>query len=150
MGKEILDLSTIVEHPTVNIASKRHPKGKLYELINLADLGPFEYATVLQRHAESRALAEKPKLTAAERRQLEKARADTVKLLVPKLEPTVLAELTPQQQDMLVLAWSAHVQAQGSAEGNARSRRTTDGSSRDSRPSTAGRPKAGSTPRTGR
>lgn len=147
MTEEILSLSTIVERARINITSKKYPKGKLYELVGLADLGPYEYAVILARQEETGALiGSEEKLTAAQERKLEKALDDIVKLLLPGLEPVVLAALTTQQRTMIVMTWSAHVHAQaGAAEGNRPSRRTTAASSHGSKPSTAATRKRGST-----
>lgn len=148
---EILDLSTIVKRATVNITSKRHPKGKQYELVNLADLGPYEYAVIVDRNGTVEKLKKLKKLTAAQTRQIARILDEMALLVCPTLEPAVLAELTKEQKEMLVLAWSMHI---NSAEGDAAadppvSRRTTGASSRGSKRSTAATRKRGSTARRG-
>lgn len=143
---EVLTLSTIVERDTINIVSKRHPRGKLYELANLADLGPYEYAIVTARNEELQPLLARKKLTPAQERMLTKALDDVVKLLLLNVEPSVLAALTIQQKEMIVFTWIGQVSKQGAAEGNGRpSRRTTAGSSRASKSSTAATRKPGGT-----
>lgn len=152
MPEEILSLSTIAERQTVNIESKKFPAGKLYEFSNLADLGPFEYGIIVQRDAELAKLrSQKKKLTPTQERLFQKILDDTVKLVVRDVEPFVLAALTPQQKELLVVTWSQLI-LQGAAEGNARtsSRRTTGASSRGSKRSTAATRKRGSTPQRGR
>lgn len=146
MTESILNLSTIVDRPTITLASKKHPTGKLYECVGLADLGPYEHAIILDRDAKVRPLFAKKRLTAAQKLQLEKALNDTVKLIVPSLEPATLKELTSAQKQNIVIAWSLHVSPRA-AEGNAQSRRTTAASSPGSKRSTAATRKRGSTRR---
>lgn len=148
---EVLSLSTIVERKTINIESKRHPAGKLYELANLADIGPYEYAIIHQRAAEAEQLRRVKKPTVAQKRRTKKLLDDTVKLVLHGIEPAVLAALSDQQKDMIVVTWSAHLQTQRAAEGNApaKPRRTTGASSRASRSSSAATRKGGSTSRRG-
>lgn len=155
MSDEILNLSTIVKRKTINIESKKHPTGKLYEVVNQADLGPYEYAIVLQRNEQVGPLLDKmrggTRLSPAEQRKLKKALADTVSMIVVDLEPQVLAELTIQQQELIVIAWSAHIQAQmqETTPGNRQSRSTTAASRPGSKRSTAATRRGGSTSRTG-
>jgi hypothetical protein len=141
MAEEILNLSTVVERPTINVTSKKHKQGKLYELVNLADLGPFEHAAILQRQQELAPLRKLKKLTEPQKRQVKKMLDDMVVLLCPTLEPMVLKELTDEQKEMIIVVWSAHVTVDtGAAEGNRQSRRTTAARSRGSRSSTASAP----------
>ena len=148
MSEEILNLSTIVERATINVTSKRFPKGKLYELVNLADLGPYEHAVIAHHSAEVDKLKALKKMTPAQTRQAQKLLDDTVKLVCPTIEPSVLAALTEQQKEMIVVTWSVHISTQGAAEGNAPPRRRTGaGSSRLSKRSTAATRKPGSTRR---
>jgi hypothetical protein len=156
MSEEILNLSTIVERSTVNITAKRNAKAKptekLYELRNTADIGPYEYASILHGSQEVERLRALKKLTAAQERQVKKLLDDTVKLVfMTPLEPYVLAALTEQQKEMIVFTWAAHVRgaAEGNAEPNRRSRRTTAASSRGSKRSTAATQKRGSTSQRG-
>lgn len=149
MSEEIMNLSTIVTRKTINIASKKHKTGKVYELANLADLGPYEHAIIYQRNEELEKLAKAAKPTQAQERQVKKMLDDTVSLIVRDLESAVLKELTSEQKQMVVFAWSAHLEAPGAAEGKAPSRRTTGRSSRDSKSSTAATRKRGSTSRAG-
>ena len=145
MSEPLLSLSTIVSRETIELTSKRHPAGKRYELANLADLGPYEYATLVDRDSEARRLiASKKKLTKAQEARLEQLFDDVLRLLIPSLEPSVLRELTTQQKQMIVLAWAAKVTG-GAAEGNRASRRTGGASSRGSKRSTAATQKRGGT-----
>lgn len=150
MTEEIMNLSTIVERSVMTIKSKKHPKGKVYECANLADFGPFEYAQLAMKSGEVDKLKAVKKPTAAQKRLAEKMLNDVVKMICPSVAPAVLAELTGQQKQMIVINWSLHVQSErdGAAEGNAPKPRprTTAGSSRVSKRSTAARRKRGSTP----
>lgn len=146
MGTEILNLSTTVERATVNIESKKHPKGKLYEFANLADLGPYEHAVLAQRMVEVNELRKLKKMTAAQQRQIDALLDEMVSMICLKLEPVVLAALTDAQKQWILLTWSARLETPGAAEGNRKSRRTTAASSRGSSRSTAATRKRGSTP----
>lgn len=148
MSEEILNLSTIVDRKKINIESRRHPKGKLYELASTADLGPYEHANLIRANAQvSPLLAKTSKLTAAEERSVKSLLDSMSKLIVFDIEPTVLSALTIQQKSMIVLVWASTV---GAAEGNRKSRRTTAASSPGSKRSTAATRKRGSTPQRGR
>ena len=146
MAEEILNLSTVVDRPTMSITSKKHPKGKSYELVTLADLGPYEFAIVFQRSQELQEItAAGKKPTPTQERQAARMLDDTIKLICPSLEPAVLAELKPQQKQFIVFGWTAKMR-EGAAEGNpTRRRRTTAASSRGSKRSTAATRKPGST-----
>lgn len=148
---ELLDLATVVERDTVRIRTKKNPEGKLYDLLNLEELGPFEHQVLLSRHAKWSALAERTdrKLTAVQQREIHKALGDILKLLLPEIEPAVLAETETPQRIRIVEAWATK-NSTGAAEGEAQeSQPITAGSSRGSRPSTAATRKRGSTPRRG-
>lgn len=153
MPEEILNLSTVVERTPINIVSKRFPKGKLYFLRNLADIGPYEYAAIVLADNEVKKLRALKKMTPAQKRLAEKLLDDTVRFVCMDIEPGVLAALTEQQKETIVYAWSEHVAAQGAAEGNARpnrkARRTTGASSPGFRSSTGATRKRGSTSRRG-
>lgn len=147
---EVLDLSTVVEKAHVRIRSRKHPAGKLYELVNIDDLGPFEHQTIVSLHARaSELLQSSSALTEPQSRTLTKALGDIVKLLMPGLEPAVLAELTNAKRSQIVQTWAERNAPPGADPGNAPSRRTTGGSSRSSKRSTAAPRKRGSTPRRG-
>ena len=151
---ELLSLSTIVKaKDTVMIESKLHPKGRSYDLIGLDDLGPFEYQKILDRTAAADKLGVIEKPTAAQARELGKALADILKIVAPSIEPSVVTRLNNSQRAMIVATWTVSLTtertASGSGEGNARSRRTTGGSSRNSKGSTAASRKRGSTSRRG-
>lgn len=149
MAETILNLTTLADRPLVNIKSKKFPAGKPYELRNLADLGPAEYGVILHHDAEVKKLRVLKKLTPAQDQQIVKYLDDIVKLIVLGIEPAVLAALTGEQKEMLVVTWT--IQIQGAAEGNARpnrkARRTTAPSYRASKSSTAATRKPGSTRR---
>lgn len=151
MSEEILSLSTIVEKATVNIASKLHPRGKLYELVDLDDLGPIEHQKIVVKHAEAAQLLESPKeLTEAESRKLGKLLGDVVKILLPSIETKVLNELSNAKRSTILRVWAARQQTASTASDDTpRSRRTTAASSRRSKSSTAATRKRGSTPRRG-
>lgn len=146
----LLKLSTIVKHETIEIESKRHPKGKLYELINLADLGPFEHAQMLMRDAEVRELNALKKPTPAQKKRIDDLSDETMKMLIPSIEPSVLRELTTQQKQSIAFAWVAKI-TESAPEGPQKPRRrTTAARSRGSRSSTAATPSGGSTRQGGR
>lgn len=147
---ELLNLSTVVDRATINITSKKHPTGKQYELRNLADVGPYEYALFLHHSREVDELKKLKKLTPAQERSVKKLLDAIVSLVVFGLEPAVLKALTEQQKETIVVSWTALVSSQGAAEGNGqKGRRTTAGSSPGSRRSTAATQKRGSTARRG-
>jgi hypothetical protein len=153
---ELLNISTVVERDTVTIRSKKHPAGKAYDLVNIEELGAFEYEIIVSRHAKVGKLAHLTrKMTAAEQREINKALADILKLLVIGLEPTVLTEMESAIRARIVTAWAVkHGAAEGEAPAGRPKRkprkRTTAGSSRASRRSTAATRKSGSTSRRGR
>jgi hypothetical protein len=146
---EILDLSTVVERDTVRIRTKKNKPGKLYDLVNLDELGPFEHQTIIAKHAKVAKFASlSRKLTAAEKGQLNKALGDILKLLVLDLEPAVLAEMEDTQRARIVTTWALK---HGAAEGEEPAGpSTTGGSARASKRSTAATRKRGSTRRAGR
>lgn len=150
---EILNLSTVVERDTVNITSKQHPNGKLYELVNVSDLGPYEHQVLEAKHGEvTKLVGSKKLLTPQQSRALDHAVGEAVKILMPSLEAEVLAELATSKRVQILFAWAAStVQAAGGDEatGKARSRSTGAGSSRVSKRSSAAPRKSGSTRRRG-
>lgn len=148
MSEEILALSTVVERATVRISSKRHPAGKLYELLNVQDLGILEHAKVLAAAAVVDRLKIKKRRTPKDERALRLALTESVKLVLPSIEPAVLRELNNAQLEMIVITWGTHGAKDGE-EGNPRRRRTGAASSRASSGSTAATPKRGSTRRSG-
>lgn len=151
MTEPLLKLSTIVQHETIELASRKHPNGKLYELINLADLGPYEYAVTLNREAEVQQLLKLKKLTPAQENRLEAILDETMRMLIPKLEPAVLRELTSQQKQMITIAWVSKFTGQTQEDPQKPRRKpTTAASSRGSKSSTAATQKRGSTSRHGR
>jgi len=145
---ELLDLSTVVERDTVRITSKKHPAGKVYDLVNQDELGPYEYEIISSRHAKTAKLANLTrKMTVVEKRELSKALGDIIKLLVPDLEPAVLSEMEDTQRARIVTAWAMK---SGAAEGEAQAgKSTTANSSRASKPSTAVTKGSGSTSQRG-
>jgi hypothetical protein len=147
MSEEILDLTTVVERDRVRIRTKRQPDGKLYELLNLDEIGPYEHATINARYAEAQKLLDGHRLTPKQKSAVTKALGDIVSLLVIDLEPAVLKEMEQTQRAKLVQAWAAR-HATG-AEGNSPAAPTTAASSRASRRSSAATPKRGSTSRRG-
>jgi len=147
---ELLKLSTIVERQFVTIVTKKHPKGKAYDLVNLDDLGPFEHQTIVTLHGKAAELLQTTSaLTEPQANTLRKALGDIVKLLMPSIEPAVLASLSDAKRSQIVQVWAARNTAAEAEAGNARSRRTTGGSSRNSKGSTAASRKRGSTSRRG-
>lgn len=148
---ELLDLSTIVEKVTVRIRSKRHPAGKLYDLVSLDDLGVYEHQKVIQLHGQSVELLQSTKpLTEPQARTLSKGLGELVKMLLPGIEPAVIAELTNAKRSQIITAWALRNQGETpSEEGKARPKRTTAASSRRSKGSTAATRKRGSTSRPG-
>lgn len=146
---ELLELSTIVKpKDTVSIKSKLHPKGRSYDLVNLGDLGPIEYHTLLERNAVAESLGARTKRTSKQEATLASVLGDILKILAPSIEPSVVAQLSIAQRSMIVATWAASktAAASASAEGKARRRRTTAASSRRSKGSTAATRKPGSTP----
>ena len=152
---ELLDLSTIVEKANVRIRSLKHPAGKLYELVNLDDLGVYEHQTIVTLHAKAATLLQSAgSLTDPQSRELAKSLGDIVRILLPGLEPAVIAELSNAKRSQIIAVWAARNEpadgdgadgVSGSGEGKARGRRTTGGSSRSSKGSTVASRKAGST-----
>lgn len=148
MSEEILDLSTVVERARVRIRTLKQPAGKLYELLNLDDLGPYELAVIKARHGEAvKLLNAEKKLTAPQKRALHKALGDIVAILIPSLEPGVLDEMEQAPRALIVQAWAAR--NAGGDQGNPAGGPTTAASSRASRRSTKATRKRGSTSRTG-
>lgn len=146
---QLLDIATVVERDTVNIRSTRHPAGKVYELVNLDELGVFEHETILARSAAASKYTQlRRKPTAADKRDLMKALGDVLVLIVLGLEPSVLAEIEAPQRDKIIGAWAEKYS--GEAAGEAPAALTTGGSSPGSKRSTAASRKRGSTSQRGR
>ncbi len=148
---ELLDITTVVQRDTVNIRTKKNPAGKLYELLNIDELGSFEHQAIVNCHGIVQTLSQlKKKPTAAQERQLSKALGDILKLIIPTLEPRVLAEIEDTQRAKIVTAWSIkHATDDGAAEGEdgQASASTTGDSSPASKRSTAATRRRGSTSR---
>lgn len=127
MSDELIDIATVVERDTVRIRTKKNQEGKLYELLNIDELGPYEYQVIVNAHAKVQkfgALKRKP--TAAQERELDKALADILKLLIPSLEPRVLAEMESTPRARIVTAWSMKNSADvGDSPGEAAAGSTT-------------------------
>lgn len=154
MKKPILSMSAIVDRETIELFSKKHPKGKLYELKSVWDLGPTEHATIIDRNNVCQELLQKTKRTPAQERMLDKALGDVAAILVIGLEPAVLADLTISMRAAILFSWIAANNKSTGEEGadpnpRSRSRRTGSGSSRGSKSSTAATRRAGSTVRRG-
>lgn len=115
MGTELLSLSTLVEREHIKIESKLHPEGRLYELRNPDELGAVEYQTILSRQKQVDRLQAKDvtKLTAAETGQLIERLDELVTIVLPELEPAVLAELTDSQKAAVVDTWARMVETDG-------------------------------------
>lgn len=144
---EVLDLSTIVEKRTIRIRTLAHPDGKLYELLNVDDLGVYDLE-LLGRHEKLLSeLAAVKKPTPAQERALDRALDEMIKLAVPDLEPRVLRELSQSKKAMILKSWAPA--QEGGDPGNAASAPTGGARSRDSKPSTAATPRRGSGSRTG-
>jgi hypothetical protein len=124
---ELLTLSTIVKRETIFLASKKHPNGKTYEIAGAADFGPVQYAILQVRADEVSPLLTKAKLTKKQESRVAQILDEMVKMIVRDLEPTVLRELTTEQKQMIVLAWTATINA-GRAEGNAPKKSRSTGS----------------------
>lgn len=116
-------LSTIVRRKTFTIESKKHPKGKIYDVASSADFGPYEYALLVEKQNLARELQTKKRLTAAQKARLDEALNDVVKMLLPTLEASVLAEMTEQQKTTLVLTWITSMTQEASKPGNRQARR---------------------------
>lgn len=151
MADEILALSTIVERATVNISSKAHKTGKLYELLNVQDLGILEHATVLANAAVIDRLKQKKRRIPKDERELRRALTESVKLVLPSIETAVLRELNNAQLEMIIVSWGTHNHDGAATPGNPqRRRRTGTGSSRAFNRSTAATRKPGSASRSTR
>lgn len=117
-------LSTVVKRKTYTITSKTHPRGKIYDVAHPADFGPFEYAILVEKQELARDLQTKKRLTVAQKKRAEEALDDVVRLLIPKIEAAVLAEMTDAQKANFVLTWIiATTSEQGATPGNRKARR---------------------------
>ena len=108
MSKHLLDISTVVDRDTVGISTKKNPTPKIYELLNLDELGAYEYAVISKAREKTRALLGRTdrKLTPAEKRTATKALKDILSLIVKDLDPHVLAEIDQTQAAKIVAAWA--------------------------------------------
>jgi hypothetical protein len=140
MGKEILDLKTVVDRDTIRIRTKKNPAGKLYEMLNFDELGPYELAMIGSAQERAQELTKTPgkRLTKKQNEEVNRLLSGVVRLLIPEIEPRVLAEMEERQKGQIFQVWAARYQ-QESAEGEEPRRRTTGGSSRASTRSTAAR-----------
>lgn len=129
--KELLDLSTVVERDTIRITSKLHKDGKAYEVAHPDDFSIIQLEKIGQLQGVSQTLqtaASKRKLKPAEERQLQKSLKDTVALIVPGIEPTVLRVLTDTMCLRIVGVWQANAPATKETDsGNAGRRRSGRG-----------------------
>lgn len=148
MGNEILSLSTIVDKDTLTLASKRHPRGKSYDFVSRDDLSPLKHELLVTKYQEAATLLNAKRLTVAQESKLLALFGEVVRILVPRLEPTVLAELTIGQRSKVVKAWADN-NGGGEDSPGPSERPTTAASARRSRGSTAATRKPGSTRRRG-
>lgn len=121
---ELLTINTLVQRDTIPIKSKKHPDGKTYEISNARDFGPMEYAILQQRGREISPLLSKTRLTAKQKARVAEVLDEMVSMIVRDLEPAVRRELTTQEKQMIVLAWTSAIES-GRAEGKARRSRST-------------------------
>jgi hypothetical protein len=150
MAEELLSLSTIVDKATVNITSKKHPRGKQYELVDLDDLSPLDHQKIVVKHADATTLMQtEGVLTPTQSRSLEKLLGDIVKILIPTLEPIVLRDLSNGQRSRILRVWAARNSGGGEGGATPTRSRTTAASSRRSKSSTAATRNPGRTRRTG-
>lgn len=149
MSKNLLSLATVVDRDTIKIDEKD------YEVLSYADFGPLEWAMIVRRDTEARELAAKKRPTKKQKDRVAALLRETVRQIVPSLEPRVMRGMTDQQLEMIVFAWSNRVAEQAhEAEGKrnpprAGNRPTGSKSSRASKPSTAATRRPGGTRRTG-
>jgi hypothetical protein len=108
VSEELLDLATVVDRDTVRIRTKKNPQGKVYELLNMNELGAFEHAILADRHKRTRAIIGRTdrKMTAAEKRTATKALKDILAQIVIDLEPAVLQEIQMGTAAQIVAAWA--------------------------------------------
>lgn len=108
MSKHLLDISTVVDRDTVGISTKKQKTPKIYELLNMDELGAFEFAVIQKARDKTRTLLGRTdrKLTPAEKRTATKALKDILALIVVDLEPHVLAEIDQTQAAKIVAAWA--------------------------------------------
>jgi hypothetical protein len=155
MAEEILDVATVVDRDTVRIRTVKNPEGKLYELVNLIEFGPYEMTKITTLHSRAQELLRSGnKLRPAQERELDKALGDILKLIVVGLEPAVLKETVRTVRATIIAAWAirnapAAPPSAGGDEGEAQRRPTGPSSSRSSSRSTAATRSGGSTHRSG-
>ena len=105
-GRESIgSLSTIVQRKTFTITSKKHPRGHIYDVADPSDFGPVEYAVLVEKQQLAQELQKKSRLTTREKTRMREALDDVVRMLMPKIEPEVLAEMNEQQKTNFVLTW---------------------------------------------
>jgi predicted GTPase len=129
--KELLDLSTVVARDTIRITSKLHKDGKSYEVAHPDDFSIYQLEKIGQLQVVSQTLqtaASKRKLKPAEERQMAKALHDTVALIVPAMEPTVLKALTDTMCLRIIGVWQSNApELKETDQGNAGRRRSGRG-----------------------
>ena len=121
MSKHLLDVSTVVDRDTVGISTKKNQTPKIYEILDLEELGMFEHARISQLHQKTRGMVGRTdrQMTAAEKRIVTKALKDILALIVIDLEPHVLKEIDQTQAAKIVTAWAMkHQTPDGAAEGD--------------------------------
>jgi hypothetical protein len=120
---ELLSLSTITKRDTITIASKKYPDGKVYEIKNKADFGPFEWALFVHRAEEAQTLLTKKRPTKKDEQRADDIIGEFVKMIVHDLEPATFRELTKQHRQSIWFTWFMAIT--GAAEGNAPTASTT-------------------------
>lgn len=145
MSRELLDLSTIVDRPTVRIRSKLHPQGKSYEILAPNELSLYQTAVVEAKAGSLDDLDVTRKPTAAQERARRKSLLDLVEIVAPSIEEKVRRGLSDVQLLAIYGAFAGLLdQDEDGDSGNAVAARTSGGSSRASNGSTAATRKAGS------
>jgi len=111
----VLDLSTLAPvRSRINIRTKEHPDGKLYELRSMDDFGIEEQQQLTRHGAEFDQLWNTDKLNSAQRKRL-KMLLDGMFERVLDAPPEVMAALTDGQRSQVVLSFTLAPLAQAAA-----------------------------------
>lgn len=141
MGKELLDLSTLVDRDTINIKSKLHPEGRLYSLKAQKELSIYDTATLESRSEELGDIDLKKKPSPGQARKHTAALRAMVSLIMLDIEPAVVDSLSDVQMLAIWGVYQGAFERPGeSGEGKAPGGQTSAAKSRASKGSTVATP----------
>lgn len=113
----ILELDALTNREHVLIRSELHPDGRLYEMLNVDELGVLAHQRIGQSYQTVLTLQEKSPdtLSPNEAKQLKKALDDAVTIILPDLEKEVLQALSDHKLAAIVTCFYEQIRQEDEA-----------------------------------